>query len=200
MMSIEQQKELLHELSRLALKRVNELGAEGYVNADVAKQYATRFSNSEILQNYVDFKRTFELTVVYKDKQKSTSITNDFSEDNIIKLADYVTKVAKLVPPDPMYPGMLKEKQQYPKLELNDPNAKNLQPDDIADKIQGAIIAGEAVDNKVTGVSGNLLLSDGFNLFSSCEFIVRNEMIFVTNINISLNMSHELKEPFMKIQ
>ncbi len=184
-MSLEQQKELLQELSQLALKKVKELGAEAYVNAGVAKQYATRFSNSEILQNYVDFRRSFDLTVVYKDKQKSTSITNDLSKTSIVKLAEYVTKVAKLVPPDPMYPGILKEKQQYSNLKLNDPNAQNLQPDDIVDKIDGAIIAGEAVDQKVSGVSGNFLLSDGYELFSSSSDV---EVIYpTTNIGTTIN-------------
>lgn len=184
-MSIEQQKELLLELSQLAIKRVKELGAEAYVNASIAKQYASRFSNSEILQNYVDFMRNFELTVVYQDKQKSTSVTNDLSEKSILKLANYVTKVAKLVPPDPMYPGILKEKQQFSKLNLNDPSAINLQPDDIVDKIESGIIAGEAVDQKVAGVSGNFLLSDGHVLFASSSDI---EVDYPsTNISTTLN-------------
>jgi PmbA protein len=182
---MEKQKELIQELSQIALKRVKELGAEGYVNASVAKQFAARFSNSEILQNYADFMRNFELTVIYKDKQKSSSYTNDLSENSIIKLAEYVTKIAKLVPPDPMYPGLLKEDQKYPNLKLNDPNAKNLQPIDIVDKIEGAIIAGEAVDSKVAGVSGNLLLSDGFDLYASSADV---EVIYPsTNIGTTIN-------------
>lgn len=167
MMSLEKQKELLADLAKIALKRVKELGAEGFVNATASKQYATRFSNSEVLQNYVDFQRKFELTVIYNDKQKSSSQTNNLSESSILNLADYVTKVAKLVPADPMYPGMLQEEQQFPSLKLNDPNARNIQPIDIVDKIEGAIIAGEAVDQKVSGVSGNFLLVDGYSLFSS---------------------------------
>ncbi len=193
MMSLEQQKELLHELAELALKRVKELGAEAFVNADVARQYATRFSNSEILQNYVDFKRSFELTVVYNDKQKSTSVTNDLSKESIVKLAEYVTKVAKLVPPDPMYPGIFKEKQEYPNLQLNDPSAQNLQPDDIVDKIDGAIIAGEAVDQKVAGVSGNFLLSDGFRIYSSSSDVevIYPSTIIGTTLNIHAQDSDE---------
>ncbi len=184
-MSLEQQKELLSELIQLALKRVKELGAEGYVNANISKQHATRFSNSEILQNYVDLQRSFELTVVYKNKQKSTSYTNDFSNDSILSLADYVTKVAKLVPPDPMYPGMLTEEQKFSKLQLNDPKVRNIQPDNIADKIEGAIIAGEGMDQKVTGVSGNLLIVDGYNVFSSSADI---ELVFPeTGIVATLN-------------
>ena len=167
MMSLEKQQELLNELAQIALRRVKDLGAEGFVNAYVSKQYATRFSNSEILQNYVDFQRQLELTVIYNDKQKSSSLTNDLTERSVLNLADYVTKVAKLVPPDPMYPGMLTEEQQFPKLKLNDPNAKNIQPVDIVDKIEGAIIAGEAIDQKVEGVSGNFLMVDGYNLFTS---------------------------------
>ncbi|NPD88305.1 MAG: TldD/PmbA family protein [Asgard group archaeon] len=166
-MSLEQQKELLHELSDLALKRVKELGAEAFVNSNVSTQYATRFSNSEILQNYVDFSRQFQLTVVYNGKQKSASVTNDLSKESILNLVKFVTKAAKIVPPDPMYPGILKEIQDYPKLKLNDPQARSLEPDDIVDKIKGAIIAGEAVDKSVAGVSGNFLLSDGYRLFSS---------------------------------
>lgn len=185
MMSLEQQKELLLELSEIALKKVKDLGAEAFVNASVSKQFATRFSNSEVLQNYVDFQRNFSLTVVYNDKQKSTSSTNDLSEESILNLAEYVTKIAKLVPPDPMYPGMLTEKQQYPKLQLNDPNAHNIQPDDIVDKISGAIIAGEAVDQKVEGVSGNFLLVDGYSLFSSSSDVevIYPETAIVTTLN-----------------
>ena len=139
MMSLEQQKELLQELAQIALKRVKELGAEGFVNANVSKQYATRFSNSEILQNYVDFQRSLELTVIYNDKQKSSSVINNLTEQSVTNLAEFVTKVAKLVPADPMYPGMVVDEQRYPKLKLNDPNAKNIQPLDIVDKIEGAI-------------------------------------------------------------
>ncbi len=191
-MSMEQQKELLQELSKIALRRVKELGAEAYVNANVGKEFATRFSNSEILQNYVDFRRSFELTVIYNDKQKSTSTTNNLSEESVLKLADYVTKVAKLVPPDPMYPGTLKEEQHYQNLNLNDPNAQSLQPIDIVDKIEGAIIAGEAVDQKVVGVSGNFLLSDGFRLFASSSDL---ELDFpTTNIRSTLNISAKESE------
>ena len=185
MMSIERQKELLQDLAQIALKKVKELGAEGFVNAYASKQYATRFSNSEVLQNYVDFQRRFELTVIYNDKQKSSSLTNDLSESSILNLADYVTKVAKLVPADPMYPGMLQEEQQFPQLKLNDPNAASIQPDDIVDKIEGAIIAGESVDQKVAGVSGNFLLVDGYSLFSSSTGI---ELLYPeTGITTTLN-------------
>jgi len=185
-MSMEQQKELIHELAEIAIKRVEELGAEAFVNAVVAKEYATRFSNSEILQNYVDFLRSFELTVVYKEKQRSTSVTNNLTKESVLELADYVTKVARLVPPDPMYPGMLKERQQYPHLKLNDPQAQSLQPIDIVDKIEGAIIAGEAVDQRVAGVSGNLLLSDGFNVFVSSSDI---DIVYPsTNVGTTLNI------------
>jgi predicted Zn-dependent protease len=166
-MSLEQQKELLHEVSELALSKVKSLGAEAFINSSVATQYATRFSNSEILQNYLDFRRNFQLTVVINDKQKSTSSTNDLSKDNILKFVEFVTKAAKMVPPDPMYPGILKEEQKYPNLKLNDPKARSLEPSNIIDRIEGAIIAGEAVDKNIAGVSGNFLLSDGYRLFSS---------------------------------
>ena len=105
----------------------------------------------------------------------------------VLNLVDFLTTTAKLVPPDPQYPGLIKQKQQYPSLLLNDPNVSNVDPDTIVDKIEEAIVAGEAVDKRIEGVSGNLLLSDGFNYYISSigqDLIYPNTKITSTiNIN-----------------
>ncbi len=185
-MVLEKQKELLMELSELALRRVKELNCEAIINASFAREYATRFSNSEIMQNYMDLRRTIEITVVYNDKQRAGSITNDLSKEGIISLTEYLARVAKLVPPDPMYPGIVKEEQKYPSLKLNDPKASFLEPVDIVDKVEEAIVAGEAIDKKIHGVSGNLLLADGFDYFISSS---GHELIYpTTNIGSTINI------------
>ena len=186
-MSLENQKELIIELSELALKRAQDSNCEAFVKASIAKEYVTRFSNSEILQNYTDLNRNIAITVVYKDKQRTNSITNALTKKSILNLVDFLTTTAKLVPPDPQYPGLIKQKQQYPSLLLNDPNVSNVDPDTIVDKIEEAIVAGEAVDKRIEGVSGNLLLSDGFNYYISSigqDLIYPNTKITSTiNIN-----------------
>lgn len=168
-MEVDKQKEEIIELTDLALNHIKKAGCEGFINAEFNKEFSTRFSNSEILQNYVDLNRGFEVTVIYDGKQRASSTTNVLSEQGIIKMVDYLVKVAKIVPPDPMYPGLLKEEQKYPKLSLNDPKAHNLEPDHIVDKIEGAFVAGHAVDDKIGGISGNMKVINGYRLFASTE-------------------------------
>ncbi|MFX0042349.1 MAG: TldD/PmbA family protein [Candidatus Hodarchaeota archaeon] len=186
-MNFNKQKEELIEFSELALKRAQDSGCEAFVNASIKNEYVTRFSNSAILQNYTDLHREIALTVVYKDKQRASSITNDLTKKGILNLLDYLLTAAKIVPPDPMYPGPLKEKQQYASLVLNDPKVKNIGPDIVVDKVEEAIVAGEAVDKRIEGVSGNILLADGFNFFVSStgqEVLYPNTKITSTiNIN-----------------
>ena len=188
-MSLDNQKELIIELSELAIKRAKDSGCEVFINASLSNEYITRFSNSEILQNYTDFSRDVAITVIYKDKQRINSYTNDLTKKSILNLVDYLTTVVKLVPPDPQYPGLLKEKQRYPRLSLNDPKISNLGPENIVDKVEEAIVAGEAVDKRIEGVSGNMLLTDGFNYFISSggqEVLYPNTSITSTiNINAS---------------
>jgi PmbA protein len=166
-MSLDKQKELIIELSELAIKRAQDFGCEAFINTSVAKEYITRFSNSEILQNYTDLCRDMAITVVYKDKQRTNSSTNDITKRGILNLVDYLSSTVKLVPPDPEYPGILKQKQQYPSLHLNDPKVSNMGPDTIVDKVEEAIISGENVDKRIKGVSGNILLTNGFKYFIS---------------------------------
>jgi PmbA protein len=168
-MSIEKQKELIIELSEFAVKRVQDSGCEAFINTSIAKEYVTRFSNSEILQNYTDLYRDLAITVIYKDKQRTNSCTNDLTKKGILNLVDYLTAIVKLVPPDPEYPGIVKNRQQFPSLSLNDPKVSNIGPDKIVDKVEEAIVAGEAVDKRIEGVSGNILLTDGFKYFISTE-------------------------------
>jgi PmbA protein len=166
-MSLEQQKELIIELSELALKRAQDSGCEAFINASIAKEFVTRFSNSEILQNYTDLCRDIAITVIYKDKQRSNSITNDLTKKGILNLVDYLITTAKLVPPDPQYPGLVKQKQKFPSLSLNDPKVSKIEPDTIVDKVEEAVVAGEAFDRRIKGVSGNMLLVDGFKYYIS---------------------------------
>lgn len=180
-MSLDKQKELIIELSELALKRAQESGCEAFVNASIAKEYVTRFSNSEILQNYTDLRRDIAITVVFKDKQRTNSSTNDLTNKGILNLVDYLTATAKLVPPDPHYPGIVKQKQQYPSLSLNDPKVQKIGPDTIVDKVEEAIVVGEAIDKRIEGVSGNMLLTDGFKYFISSG----GQEVFYPNTNIS---------------
>ncbi|MFX1377691.1 MAG: TldD/PmbA family protein [Promethearchaeota archaeon] len=168
-MSLDKQKELFIELSELAVKRAQDSGCDAFINASIAKEYITRFSNSEILQNYRDLCRDFAITIIYKDKQRIKSSTNDVTKKRILNLVDYLITTAKLVPPDPDYPGIIKQKQQYPSLSLNDPNVSNIGPDAIVDKVEESIVAGEAVDKRIEGISGNILLTDGFKYFISSE-------------------------------
>ena len=169
-MSLDKQKELVIELSELALKRAQDSGCEAFINASIGKEYVTRFSNSEILQNYTDLCREIAITVIYKDKQRANSVTNDLTKKGILNILDYLISTAKIVPPDPKYPGLIKQKQQYPSLSLNDPKVSNVGPETIVDKVEEAIVAGEAVDKRIEGVSGNIILSNGFCFFVSSAF------------------------------
>lgn len=175
------QKEETIEFSELVLKRAQDFGCEAFVNASITKEYITRFSNSEILQNYTDLRREIALTVVHKGKQRASSVTNDLTKKGILNLVDYLITAAKIVPPDPMYPGLIKEKQQYASLVLNDPKFTNIDPDIVVDKVEEAIVTGEAVDKRIEGVSGNILLADGFNYFVSST----GQEIFYPNTKIT---------------
>ena len=70
-MSLKEQKELIIELSELVLKRAQDAGCEAFINASITKEYITRFSNSEIMQNYTDLSRDIAITVIYKDKYQN---------------------------------------------------------------------------------------------------------------------------------
>ena len=186
-MSLDKQKELVIELSELALKRAQDSGCEAFINASIGKEYVTRFSNSEILQNYTDLCREIAITVIYKDKQRANSVTNDLTKKGILNILDYLISTAKIVPPDPKYPGLIKQKQQYPSLSLNDPNVSNVGPETIVDKVEEAIVAGEAVDKRIEGVSGNMILSNGFCFFVSSA---GQELFYpTTNINSTININ-----------
>ncbi len=186
-MSLEKQKELVYELTEIALKKAQALGFDAFVNVSVGKEFATRFSNSAILQNYVDLARSMEITLVYKEKQRASSITNNFSKESIEQLVEFLANAAKTVPPDPDYPGIVKEKQNYPSLLLSDPKAKQIGPEHIVDKIEAAINAGEEIDKKIEGVSGNLLFSDGFEYYRSTS---GNELFYPsTAISSTININ-----------
>ncbi|MHA1303433.1 MAG: TldD/PmbA family protein, partial [Candidatus Heimdallarchaeaceae archaeon] len=186
-MSIEKQKELVFELAELAINKARALGCDASINFSVGKEYATRFSNSAILQNYVDLRRNMEITLIYNERQRVASRTNNFSQESVLSLIEYLAKVVRAVPPDPAYPGIVREKQSYPSLSLNDPKASSIDPDDIVDKIEAAINAGDAIDKRIGGVSGNFLLSDGFEYYVSTA---DNELFYPsTTINSTININ-----------
>jgi predicted Zn-dependent protease len=186
-MSLDKQKELIIELSDIALRRAQDAGCEAFINASIAKEYITRFSNSEIMQNYTDLSRDFAITVIFNDKQRTNSVTNDLTQKSILNLVDFLTKTAKLVPPDPQYPGLVKEKQNYPTLTLNDPKISSVGPNEMVDKVEEAIVSAEAVDKRIEGVSGNILLIDGFKYYISTNkqelFFPNTRIISTININ-----------------
>ncbi|MFX0140735.1 MAG: hypothetical protein ACFFDN_44265, partial [Candidatus Hodarchaeota archaeon] len=147
-MSFDTQKELIIDLSEQAIKRAQDSGCEAFINTSIKKEYVTRFSNSEILQNYTDLCRDIAITVIYKEKQRARSVTNDLTKRGILNLVDYLITTAKIVPPDPLYPGPIKELQQFPSLSLNDPKVLNIDTNTIVDKVDEAIVSGEAVDKR----------------------------------------------------
>jgi PmbA protein len=97
--------------------------------------------------------------------------------------------MVKYLPDDPDFPGILTEPQDYPKLELNDPKARNLSPSDVADKVISGINTGHEYSPKVQSVSGNLILKDGVSFFVSSEGL--EHLAPVTGITTTINVMAE---------
>ncbi|MCG3218945.1 MAG: hypothetical protein KAR35_08060, partial [Candidatus Heimdallarchaeota archaeon] len=159
----------LIEMANFAIKRAKAAGADGsYVNAGLLKVFSTRFANSNIHQNFVDFETEFSITVIKGQKNVGIS-TNSLDEDEVSWAVDKAVKMVSYLPDDPEFPGVLTEKQTYPKLQLNDPRADNLTPEDVTDKIISGINSSHEFSSKVQTVSGNLNLQNGLTYFLSSE-------------------------------
>ncbi len=157
------------ESADFAIRRAKTAGMDGaYVNSGLTRAFSTRFANSAIHQNFMDFETSFRITVIKRKKRVGVS-TNSLSESNVAWAVDRGISIVKYLPDDPEFPGVLTEPQQYQKLQLNDPQIQNLSPSDIADKIVGSINSSHEYDSKVQSVSGNLNLQDGYTFFLSSE-------------------------------
>ncbi|MFX1534548.1 MAG: TldD/PmbA family protein [Promethearchaeota archaeon] len=176
----------LLEMANFAINRAKKAGMDGaFVNAGLNQAFSTRFANSAIHQNFVDFRTSFEITVIKGQKRVGVS-TNSLEERDITWAVDRAIKMVVFLPDDPEFPGILTEPQNYPKLQLNDPKAKNLTSSDVVDKIIGGINTGHEFSPKVQTVSGNLNLRDGFELFLSSEGL--ENLSPVTEITSTINI------------
>ncbi|MHA2246771.1 MAG: TldD/PmbA family protein [Candidatus Hodarchaeales archaeon] len=175
----------LIEMATFAIQQVKGTGMEGAsVNANIKKVFSTRFANSAIHQNFVDLETDFMITVI--KGQKKTDVTiNSLERQDITWAVEKASKMVTVFPDDPEFPGILPE-QKYPKLQLNDPTAKDLSSADIADKIVSGINAGHDFSPKVKTVSGNLTLKDGFSYFLSSVGL--EDLTPVTSIISSINI------------
>ncbi|MHA2203639.1 MAG: hypothetical protein ACW991_08110, partial [Candidatus Hodarchaeales archaeon] len=176
-------------MSSFAIKRARAAGMDGSViNAELNQTFSTRYANSAIHQNFMDYETKFEITVIYGLK-KVRVMTNSLEKLNIGWAVDQGVKMVKYLPDDPDFPGVLTEPQNYPKLQLSDSKAKNLTPSDVADKVISGINAGHEFSPKVHSVSGNLILKDGVNLFVSSEGL--EHLAPVTGIATTINVMAE---------
>lgn len=161
--------DLLIEMATYANNRAKIAGMDGsYVNTSMNRTFSTRFANSAIHQNFIDFATRFNITVILGKKNVGVS-TNTLTKSQIEWAVNKAAKMVKYLPDDPEFPGLLTEPQKYPDLTLNDPAAKNLTASDVVDKIVGGINTGHEFSSKVQTVSGNLNLSDGTVVFMSSE-------------------------------
>ncbi|MCY3412792.1 MAG: TldD/PmbA family protein [Candidatus Heimdallarchaeota archaeon] len=178
--------ELLLEKAKYAIKHATKGGAEGAtIIGTMEDTFSTRFANSAIHQNFKANTTNLSITIV-KGKRNMNVEVNTLDNAEISKTIDYALKVIDFLPEDPDYPGILKEKQEYKKLQLNDPSIKNLTADDVADKIIAGINRGHEVSDKVQTVSGNLNFRDGTTIFLSSEDfeVITPETSMTSTINI----------------
>jgi predicted Zn-dependent protease len=172
-----------------AIKRARAAGMDGCsINAELNQTFSTRYANSAIHQNFMDYETKLEITVIHGLKKVRVT-TNSLKESNISWAADQGIKMVKYLPDDPDFPGVLTEPQDYPRLQLSDPKAKNLTPSDVADKVISGINAGHEFSPKVQSVSGNLILKDGVSFFVSSEGL--EYLTPVTGIATTINVMAE---------
>ena len=162
--------EQLYELANLVIKQGKKSGLEGVnVNAQFYKTLSTRFANSSIHQNFLDFETKFQISVI-QGKKKVVVTTNFLDKTKSVLLAlSKAIYMIKFIPDDPEFPGVMKDQQNYPKIKLADPEAKNILPSDIADKIIGGINQSHELSPNVQSVSGSFNLKDGILFFLSSE-------------------------------
>ncbi|MFX1506727.1 MAG: TldD/PmbA family protein [Promethearchaeota archaeon] len=173
-------------MASFAINRAKAAGMDGSViNAELNQTYSTRYANSAIHQNFMDYETKFEVTVIHGLK-KVRVVTNSLQESSIRWAVDRGIKMVKYLPDDPDFPGILTEPQNYPKLKLNDPKARNLSPSDVADKVISGINTGHEYSPKVQSVSGNLILKDGVSFFVSSEGL--EHLAPITGITTTINV------------
>lgn len=179
----------LIDMASFAIKRARAAGMDGsYINAELNQTFSTRFANSAIHQNFMDYETKFEITIIHGLKKVRVK-TNSLEASDIGRATDQGVKAVKILPDDPSFPGVLTEAQNYPKLRLSDPKAKNLTPSDVADKVISGINVGHEYSQKVQSVSGNLTLKDGLSLFMSSEGL--EYLTPVTEISTTINVMAE---------
>ncbi|MFW9779767.1 MAG: TldD/PmbA family protein [Candidatus Heimdallarchaeota archaeon] len=157
------------EMAKFAIKRAQAGGADGTsVNAGMNRVIATRFANSSIHQNFVDYESIFQLKVIKGRKQVDT-IVNSLTLKDISWAVDQAVKRINILPDNPDFPGVLSEPHKYPQLKLSDPDAADITVSDVTDKIIAGINAGHEFSKKVQTVSGSLNFRDGWTYFLSSE-------------------------------
>ncbi|MFW9915961.1 MAG: TldD/PmbA family protein [Candidatus Thorarchaeota archaeon] len=161
--------EQLMAMAQFVNQKSQNAGMDGsFVNARLNQVFSTRFANSAIHQNFSDFETSLEISLI-DGKKRITLTTNSVKEARVGKVVDKGLQLINILPEDPNFPGILTEPQQYVKLQLNDPNAKNLEPSDVADKIIAGINTAHEFSDNVKTVSGNINLRDGFSYYLSSE-------------------------------
>lgn len=179
----------LIEMASFAIKRAKAAGMDGCsVNAGLNQTFSTRFADSAIHQNFMDYETKFEITVIHGLKKVRVT-TNSLEESNVDWAVNQGSKMIKYIPDDPDFPGVLTEPQVYPKLQLSDPEAKNLTPSDVADKVISGINAGHDYSTKIRNISGNLILKDGVSFFISSEGL--EHLNPITGITTTINVMAE---------
>jgi len=182
----------LIEKANYAINEGKKLGMEGVnINSELNRILSTRFANSSIHQNFVDFETKFQITAI-QGKKNVIITTNSIEEKDILLALNKAAKIIVYLPDDPEFPGVMKDVQKYPKIKINDPKAKNLAPSDVADKIIEGMNKSHELSPKVQSVSGSFNLKDGVNFFLSSEGSenLTPATSIISTINIMSNDGH----------
>ncbi|MHA2494441.1 MAG: TldD/PmbA family protein [Candidatus Hodarchaeales archaeon] len=156
-------------LAQFVNQKSKTAGMDGsFVSARLNQVFSTRFANSAIHQNFADFETSVQICLIH-GKKRITLTTNSMKEARVAEVVDKGLQLINILPDDPNFPGILTESQQYAKLQLNDPKAKNLEPSDVADKIIAGINTAHEFSDNVKTVSGNINVRDGLSYYSSSE-------------------------------
>lgn len=166
---MEEKAENLLETSNYAIQMaLKEEMDSAFINAKSNQVFSTRFANSVIHQNFVDSETRMEICLV-KGRKRVLVTTNSLKKEEVSYAVKYGSDMVKDLPKDSHFPGVLREPQDYVKLQLDDSSVANLDPSDIADKIIGGINAAHDLSSKVQSVSGNLNLRHGIEYHVSSE-------------------------------
>lgn len=173
-------------MAQFAIEHAKKAGVDGtVVNGSLNKVYSTRFANSAIHQNFTSYTTSLAINVIKGKKNVGVNV-NSLDKTEVTKMVDHAAKVVGMLPDDPAFPGVLKEPQEYKKLQLNDPLVRNLEADDVADKIISGINASHEHSKLVQTVSGNLNLTDGVAIFLSSEGMeaITPETAMTSTVNV----------------